>query len=230
MAGVTNPATLHQELSWVGTFSAGPVWEQGADTQTFYLTPSIEKTYAPNTSARGLFNGEIFLGLQKTLTSTIKSQLGLAAGRTSKANIRGEIWDEADPEFNNHVYSYTIQHTQVALKGKLLKDISHKLIPWVSGSLGVGINKANSFNNTPLICGAAPNPNYTAQTKTSLTYTLGAGIQKALNQHVQVGLGYEFEDWGRSELGRASEQTLNKGLGLSHFYTNGLLFNFTYVA
>ena len=91
MTSITASAIAPHELSWVGTLSGGPVWTQSASTQTFYLTPTIEKTYSPNQSTQGLFNGELFLGFQKTLTSAVKGQLGIAAGRTSKANIRGEI-------------------------------------------------------------------------------------------------------------------------------------------
>ncbi|HAT9492397.1 TPA: porin family protein, partial [Legionella pneumophila subsp. pneumophila] len=39
-----------------------------------------------------------------------------------------------------------------------------------------------------------------------------------------------FADWGKSELGRASGQTLNEGLKLNHLYTNGVVLNLTYVA
>ena len=47
----------------------------------------------------------------------------------------------------------------------------------------------------------------------------------ASNQHWQIGVDYEFADWGKSQLGRASEQTLNGGLVLNHLYINGVLFN-----
>ena len=73
-------------------------------------------------------------------------------------------------------------------------------------------------------------PDFASNTTTAFTYTVGAGIQRLLNQHWQAGIGYEFADWGRSQLNRASGQTLNNGLSLSHVYTNGFLFNLTYSA
>lgn len=230
MTGFSQSITPPHELSWVGTLSGGSVWTQSFNQQTFYLTPTIEKTYFPQKASQALFNGEVFLGLQKSLNKIINIQFGVAAGGASSVKINGEIWTDADPEFNNHAYSYKIQHAQVSIKGKILTEMTHGLFPWVSGNLGIGINKSSSFNNISLVCGELLNPNYTSKTKTSLVYTLGAGIQKALNQHVQVGVGYEFTDWGQSKLGKAPEQTLNNGLGLSHFYTNGLLFNLTYIA
>ena len=151
-------------------------------------------------------------------------------GATSNAKLSGNIWDDADSTFNNYSYSYQIQHTHVAIKGKLLADQGYWVIPWVSASLGVGFNDAHGFQNTPLISQAVTIPNFASNTQTSFTYTLGAGVQKILNRHWQIGAGYEFSDWGQSTLNRASGQTLNSGLNSNHLYTNGLLFNLTYIA
>jgi len=73
-------------------------------------------------------------------------------------------------------------------------------------------------------------PDFASNTTTAFTYTLGVGVERHLNPHWQAGLGYEFADWGKSQLSRASRQTLNNGLSLSHVYTNGFLFNLTYHA
>ena len=48
----------------VVTLSLSPAWASPGQTQTFYLTPSIEKTYSPKKSSSALFDGEIFLGRQ----------------------------------------------------------------------------------------------------------------------------------------------------------------------
>jgi opacity protein-like surface antigen len=220
----------HPSWTWVGTLSAGPVWQNGGTTQTFYLAPGIEKTYTANKKANAAFDGEVFLGLQKSLNQVLQVQFGLAVVATSNAELFGDIWDDAAPEFSNYTYNYKIQHTHVAAKGKLLADAGFWLIPWVSGSLGVGFNDAHGFHSTPTIFEALPTPDFTSHTQTALTYTVGAGVQKALNTHWQVGVGYEFADWGKSSLGRTTEQTLNSGLGLSHLYTNGVLLNLTYLA
>lgn len=80
-------------------------------------------------------------------------------------------------------------------------------------------NDAHGFHSTPTIFEAEPTPNFASHTQASFTYTVGAGVQKALSQHWQIGVGYEFTDWGKSSLGRAAEQTLNQGLTLNHLYT-----------
>lgn len=223
---LANPA-LANTWTPVTTISAGPAFENGGSTQTFYLTPDIEKAYIANHTTHTLFDGEIFVGLQTNLSSTVQTQLGLAAATTSSANLSGVILDDADPAFDNYTYQYKIQHTQLAMKGKLLAEAKHGFIPWISATLGVGFNKAYGFTNTPTIPEALPNPNFTSHTQTAFTWAVGIGIQKILNPHWQVGIGYEFADWGKSNLGSAAGQTQNSGLSLSHLYTNGVLLNLT---
>ncbi|WP_454781771.1 outer membrane protein [Legionella sp. WA2022007384] len=233
LSGSAMAGTMGDSVSpfnYVAALSIGPVWESGGAAQTFFLAPGIEKTYTADKSTHTLADFEVFLGLQKALTPTFWGQLGVAVAATTNASLSGDIWDDADPEFDNFTYSYKIQHTHVAAKGKLLADMGLIVMPWVSGSIGVGFNEARSFRNTPKIFEAIPNPNFASHTQTAFTYTVGAGIQKALSQNWQVGVGYEFADWGKSQLGRASGQTIGEGLELNHFYTNGVLFNITYVA
>jgi opacity protein-like surface antigen len=226
-AGTMGPI---KDWTWVGSVSAGPVWARGGETQIFYLAPEIEKTYAARKSTNALASGELFVGIQKSLSSQWLGQLVLAVTTTGSAHLQGIIWDDADPQFDNYSYQYKVRNTRIAAKGKLLLDKGYWLMPWVSASLGVGFNRTHEFTNTPLIFEALPNANFTDHTKTALTYTLGAGVQKSLNDHWQVGVGYEFADWGKSELGRAFGQTMNSGLALNHLYTNGVLVNLTYVA
>lgn len=227
-AGTVGP--IGPNWTWVGTISIGPVWGFGARTQTLELAPDIVKTYTADNSNNAIFDGEVFLGIQKILSQKLQGQLGIAVGATSNATVDGHIWDDADPEFDNFIYNYKIQHTYVAVKGKLLAELGFVVMPWVSVGLGVGFNDAHGFHNTPTIFEALRNPNFASHTETTFTYIVGAGVQKALNEHWQVGVGYEFADWGKSHLGRAEGQTLNTGLSLNHFYTNGVLFNATYLA
>jgi len=231
LAGTMGPISqTPPDWRWVSILSAGPVWERGGRMQTFNLTPAIERTYTADRDLHVILDGEVFGGVQKTLSQGIAGQIGLAVAAASNTRLSGSIWDDADPQFNNYVYRYHIQHTHIAVKGKLLAEKGYWLTPWVSGSVGVGFNRAHAFENTPTIFETFPNPNFASHTKTDFTYTLGAGVQRALSAHWQAGVGYEFSDWGQSQLGRAQGQTLNSGLALHHLYTNGVLFNLTYLA
>ncbi len=226
----SSQALTIMKSSWVATVSLGPVWENAGQTQTYYLAPNVEKTYVANNHYHALVDGEIFLGIQRPLRNNLSGQLGVAVAATSNAPMSGNIWDDADPRFDNYIYSYNIQHTHVAIKGKLLANRDYMLIPWISGSLGIGFNQAYDFSDTPTISQAITIPSFANNTVTAFTYTVGAGIQHNLSEHWQLGLGYEFADWGRSHLGQAPGQTVNTGLALSHLFTNGFLFNLSYYA
>jgi opacity protein-like surface antigen len=210
----------------VTAVSLGPVWGHGTRTQTFYLTPEIIKSYVGQNSNNAIFDGELFFGVQRDYP-TFQGQLGFAVAATSDAHLSGIIWDDADPMFDNYSYRYRVQHTHFALKGKLLADRGYWLIPWISGSIGVAVNTAHAYREMPLIFEALPTPNFGAHTQASFTYTAGAGVQKQMTQNWQVGVGYEFADWGQSRLNRAAGQTLNSGLRMKHYYTNGVMFNLT---
>jgi len=214
----------------VVTVSVGPVFANAGETQTFYLAPNIEKTWFARKSTKALVAGEVFAGIQKSVTSQWLGQLGLALAATDKASLQGVIWDDADPEFDNYNYQYKVQNTRVAVKGKLLYDQGFWLIPWVNAGLGVGFNQASHYTNTPLIVEAIQTPDFANHTKTAFSWSVGAGVQVILNEHWQAGAGYEFADWGKSALGRAFGQTMNTGLTLKHLYTNGILFNLSYIA
>lgn len=149
---------------------------------------------------------------------------------TNNAKASGDIWDDADPVFNNYTYHYTIQHRHIAIKGKLLLDKGSFFAPWLSASLGAGFNRAYRYANKPTIYQALPNANFASHKTTAFTYTLGAGVQHILTKHLTAGIGYEFSDWGKSQLHRAAGQTIGNGLALNHLYTNGVLLNLTYIA
>lgn len=124
--------------TWVGSVSVGPVWARGGETQTFFLTSEIEKTYAARKSNNALASGELFLGMQKLLSPQWFGQLGLVGAINGNAKLQGVIWDDADVQFNNHSYQYKVQNTRLAVKGKLLYDKGYWAMPWLNASLGVG--------------------------------------------------------------------------------------------
>lgn len=214
---------------YVATFSTGPAWFIGSQQQTLFITPTIEKTYTQNTSHTALSDNELFLGIQLPFRDIWLNQIGATIGATSYANLSGEIWDGAQAKFNNYVYQYHVQHTYLAIKEKILVDIAWYVIPWLDASIGVAWNGAGGFQNTPVISEAVATPNFSHHTQSTFTYNVGVGVQRSINSHWQIGIGYEWSDWGKYYLGNANEQTNGHGPGENHLFTNALLFNLTYI-
>jgi hypothetical protein len=194
LAGLASPIagiaqTAHAVLAdtfsrfspYVVTLSVGPTFVNSGEMQTFYVSPFIKKTYAANKKTNAIFDGELFLGIERPLRSNLQGELGVAVAATSNAYLSGDIWDFGKARFNNSSYTYQAQHTHIAAKGKLVADVGYAIKLYVSGSLGVGFNQVYDFAITPTIFAAVAAPNFTSTTTTAFTYTLGFGVQRAIN-------------------------------------------------
>lgn len=215
---------------YVITGSLGPTWQSNGKSQDILVAQNVIKKYYANNETSVLANISIFGGFQKKLYKKLNWQLGAILEHASNANLTGEIWDDADSRFNNYTYEYSMKVTRIAAKGKILYDAPYKLQPWISSSIGISYNYAFNFLNNPIIFPAVKNFNFTKYTTQAFTYSFGAGIQRDISKHLQVGLGYEFIDWGNSRLRKAPRQTNFNTIKMDHYYTNGVLFNITYIS
>ncbi|MBA3536475.1 MAG: porin family protein [Tatlockia sp.] len=222
--------TSPDPLRPVVTLSLGPVWTNPGKSQTILLQKDLPQTYTSNRQSNTLFSGELFAGLQAPLFNRFHVQFGLTVAATTSANLSGDVWQNANPEYDNFVYSYKISHSRVAMKAKLLTDFQNVVQPYISVSVGPGFNQAFHYSSMPKIPEVFEEAPFNPRTIAALTYTLGAGIQKSIYNHWAMGAGYEFADWGRSKLARAFNQTLESGLRLNHHFTHQLQISLTFIA
>ncbi len=213
--------------------SAGPTWISGNKTQTVFLEPDVQQTYTADNTTNYFPNIELFLGWQKPLPTNLNNQsltgqLGVDIATAGNAKLQGDIWEDADPNFNNFNYSYKVRHTHVAIQGRLIDDVGFFLKPYISASAGVGFNHAYDFISTPTISQEVSAPPFQSNTTTSFVYTLGIGMQGSINTHLQAAIGYEFADWGNINLARAAGQTTNQALSLNHLYAHEIQLSLFY--
>ncbi|STX30183.1 Opacity protein and related surface antigens [Legionella beliardensis] len=215
---------------YVVTLSGGPAWSNNRHTQIINLEPDLVKAYVGRKKTSTLGNGEFFIGVQRALNFRFDGQLGIAFSASSDVRLKGDVWDDADPEFNNFKYKYSIYNTRAAVKTKLLlTDISF-FQPYLSGSIGISYNHARSFSLTPKISTQLTPPGFNSHREPSFAYTLGTGVQKVIDTNWRVGLGYEFADWGRGKLSPTLEQTVGTGLQVNNIYIHQLQFSLSYIA
>ncbi len=215
---------------FVATLSAGPMLQQPGKTQTLDLTSVMTRTYTADKLTRIVSAADLFLGIQKPLAPKLVGHIGLEMAATSSTKLTGDVWEDANPAFNNYFYKYEISHKHIALQGKLLGDVDWQIKPWLSATAGIGFNKSHSFINTPSIFAAVASPNFADKTISSFTYGLGLGAQYILDKNWQIGLGYEFSDWGKSKLGSMSGADTNQKLSLSKLHAHSILVNLTFIA
>lgn len=215
--------------------SVGPAWIFGNRTQTIFLEPDVVKTYKAENETHTLVDGEFFLGWQMPVCATswtqpMFAQFGVAVAGAANARLEGDIWEDADPKFDNYDYRYKVENLRVTLKGRLIGDCNRGLEPYLSAGAGVAFNRAYDFTIHPKISQEVPAPAFEAKTTTSFTYNVGLGFQTSVAPHLQAAIGYEFADWGKTQLARAPGQTVNQGIRLHHLYANQLLFSMFYSA
>ena len=102
------------------------------------------------------------------------------------------------------------------------------LLPYISLDLGVARNTSSAFNMSPLIFEALPIAGFQSHKTVAFTYSLGAGLHKILSPHWQIGVGYLFNDFGKSYLGPAPSQTTPHGLQLKNLYIHELEWTLNY--
>ena len=212
---------------------ACPTWVSGNKTQTISLQSDIVKTYTASQANNVIPSLELFVGCQKPLSMplmphTFLGQLGLSVADAGNANLTGNIWEDADPNFDNFDYKYKVNHVHMAIKGRLIGDFGHFVEPYLSGSMGVGFNRAYNFIITPKISAEVASPAFASNTTTAFSYTLGIGLQKTCYKNLQVALGYEFADWGKSSLSSAAGQTTSQKPKLNHLYAQTLQLSLFY--
>lgn len=105
------------------SFSGGPIIENAGKTQTFYLSPSVINTYQNKKNSNVLGTGEFFIGIHQSISPQFDGQLGIEAAVANTAKLKGVIWDDASPIFDNKLYRYKIFHRRVSAKGKLFLKI-----------------------------------------------------------------------------------------------------------
>jgi opacity protein-like surface antigen len=230
LAGTMGAPTLTiPPRALVTTLVVGPAWYTAGQTQTLALDTDVLNTYNPTRNQHALTNVELFVGVQRALRPTWLAQLGLAIATASDAEVQGDVWQLADPDFNNFSDQYSITHAQLTVQGKLLSTyFSQVLQPYISASLGAARNRAHGYSITPKIFQAVPGPGFLTNTQTAFTYTAGAGIQGMITPHWACGAGYTFADWGKSALKPATAQTTNAAPSLNHLYTHQAQVNVSY--
>ena len=137
-------ASAH-DIQKVIAIAGNLAWTNPGQTQTFDITTDFEQTYnnLSKTSLVSVFEG--LLGLQTHLSSNIDGQLGVVVAGAPEAYLNGDIWQNADANFNNYSYRYKIQHTHVAAQAKLFYNTSLFFSPYISASLGAGYNQAYDY-------------------------------------------------------------------------------------
>lgn len=220
--------------------SGGVAFTSAGKTQNLYLvktenTPeqrqiSVRNTYQADEKNSTLGTGEVFLALQWPFNEYLLTQLGVAFGGAGEVDLQGKIASNGVPTGSR--YEYKVSHGMVGARGKLITAATYAYVqPYITGLIGAGFNHVHGYHTIPQVDTELAPLWFEDNTNSFVfTYALGAGAQKMINPNWNVGLGYEFTAWGKSDLGdAASSMWTGSGPRLSNIYTHSILFAITYL-
>lgn len=227
IAGIMEPIVATQR--WVSTLTIGADFVNPGQTQTLMLLPPFQNTYTKGNNSQTLTDAGGFVGIEREFNDKLSVQLGVSGYIDEQITLKGSIWQFTLPEFDDLNYKYHIRHARVMATTKLLTTIPQysQIHPYLSGEIGTAFNHTSDYHETPLETGILPTAPFANHNQTSFAWGIGLGLDYNLNQHVRLGVGYQFSDLGRAALGPTSAALTTQTLNLSHIYVNQLRFQLT---
>jgi opacity protein-like surface antigen len=232
----------------VVSLSGGPAFYQHNQRHTIVIEPTglpgIINRYVDSPLTRVLGSAELFFGLGRPIFNQgLSGELGLILAYSGEGTLNGSIHQNASGSTNNLTYKYKMTNSRVGFRGKLIADLGYRVSPYISASGSAGFNRSYDYLANGANLGAIPTPNFNNNTELAFSYTAGFGIQAPITPNWHLGLGYEFDDWGKNSLNITTKsrqdispsintlpQTFfNKTYQRSNFFTHKIQFSLSYI-
>jgi opacity protein-like surface antigen len=119
-------------------------------------------------------------------------------------SLKGQVYLYGDPDLNYYNYKLNFNSNRVMIDAQLNFRAIKKVTPFIQ--VGYGLARIQDSYSDEVSSSApsyVPNPGYAMLSKTNYNpaYTLGAGIQVPVSEHVTFSVRYLFTDLGSVETG-----------------------------
>ncbi len=147
---------------------------------------------------------ELDAGIQTLILGSVQSQWSILVGAAGTLKSHGQAIFYT---YNNLIkqdvltnanYSNTINQLRVGGRTRWSADNSYgewEILPYITGSVALAFNQMS-----PDSFFKKSDSGISSNTQNSITYSIGAGLQKDINCNIRVGVGYEYFTWGKSSL------------------------------
>ena len=160
--------------------------------------------YTAQHSSRNSALFEIFIGAESDLNARWKIQPGVDFNTTPRPFSAEGIFVQGADVQSADVFGYHFNAVsqQLMASAKLLYQFHSKYHPYVFAGLGASFNRAYNYHTTVPYYLTFTRM-YQDNTHTSLSYSLGLGVDVAITSSMRFGLGYRYTDLGSLKLGNA---------------------------
>ena len=213
------------------TLSPGIAYAENSGTQTLQLQNSpqdLSNQYIANNNWNSTFALQLFLGKEFLQREYTKLHLGLTLGYFDDIQQNGFVNQFALPDFDNLNYQYKIKSISAMASLKMFFTGNQQWQPYIDGGVGFSNNAASDYKETPRILGAEPMSPFGNHSRNSFAYSIGAGFMYDFHKSFSVGLGYQFVNLGKAQLGTSVAQQTTQTPSVNHVLLHQLLVNITW--
>jgi opacity protein-like surface antigen len=194
-------------------------------TQDFFYN------YHGDTNYQNVALFDIFLADQWWITPLLSAQAGFEYVQSNSIQQKGVLTQGVDNQSSdNFAYKYNVVSRQLLLTGKLFYQIAPRWYPFIMGGMGWAFNSASDFSTTvpPYLM---TTKEFTGNTASSFTYSVGVGMDFEFTKTLRFGLGYRYANLGRITLGSPTldAQASSGRISQNATYANELVAQFTYI-
>ncbi len=174
-------------------------WLQSQDNQTIEIASDTFDEFIPDNNNNQIGWG-VFAGVNYDFKKHWSLQMGLGFDAVNFDDLSGNVWGNADPNFDGIDYQYELEHQRLAAEFKFLREFDD-WYPYVTASLGVAWNETENYQETSSTPGELTREHlFNGTTQTDFVYSIGAGIEREIIDDLRIGIGYLFTDAGDSVL------------------------------
>jgi hypothetical protein len=156
-------------------------------------------------------------------------QTGVSYYGTGDFHVEGIVDRQSNISLGETDYKYKVRNTRVLWENRWLTAMNNWFDLYFLVGIGWSQNKASDYKETLVYEFAIPNEPFEDKTKNSFTYSLGFGMEAALTDHIRAGIGYQYSDLGRVELGHSPSQTSTENFSTSQTPAHEVLGSLTYI-
>jgi len=157
---------------------------------------------------------ELDAGIQTLILGAVQSQwsilVGAAGTLKSQGQAIGYTYNNLTKQdiLTNTNYSNTINQLRVGGRTRWSADNSYsewEILPYITGSVAMAFNQMSPDSIFTKSTSLFNISGLSSNTQNTITYSIGAGLQKDINCNIRVGVGYEYFTWGKSSLTQHSQ-------------------------
>jgi opacity protein-like surface antigen len=197
---------------------------------TIGMVDPFTNTFIGTNAHNSQLNGGLFLGGESALSPHWHWQYGVRYFQNNSFHVRGKVYQFSDPLYDNLTYHYKIHNRRIMAETKILASPWPHWHPYGVAALGEAINHAHQYYEVPVSSADVPMAQpFRNHTSTTLSSSLGLGIDYNYTDHLRLGVSYRWSRLGSVSLGRTPLQDSQTTIHHPQFRMNELLLELSYV-